>query len=215
MSSPPVRRLPRPRWLDGRLLLGLILVLGSVAVGTRVVASVNDTQLVWAATADLAAGTPLAKDHLRRIEVRLPADTPARYLDVDSLPLGHVLTRPVSAGELVPADAISTAGAGAAGRRLVTVPVEQFHYPDDLHAGELVDVYVSVNGDDAQPDSTASLVAPSLTVAAVHGGSRSGFGAVAGGLTGVELSVPVDAALRLVEALQSGPVDLVRVPTGG
>ncbi len=196
-------------------MIGLLLVLGSVAVGTRVVASVDDTQHVWAATADLAAGTPLGEAHLDRVEVRFTGNVAASYLDAATRPDGYVLTRPVGAGELLPANAVTVPGATADELRLVTVPVQQYHYPDDLQAGELVDVYVTVQPA-AGGSPSAALVAGDITVAAVHRGTRGGFGGPSSsGAAGIELVVPTGEAAALVAALQSGPVDLVRVPTAG
>ena len=59
VSSPQAARLVRSRWLDPRLVTGLLLVLGSVVVGTRVVAAADDTVPVLVAAADLAPGQPL------------------------------------------------------------------------------------------------------------------------------------------------------------
>lgn len=212
-SSPAARRLSPPRWLDARLLLGIVLVLGSVAAGTRLVASLGDTQMVWAVTADLAAGTRLTGEHLDRVEVRLTGELPARYLDASGRPpVGYVLTRPLASGELVPAAAVAAPNEAGEERRYVTVPVQQHHFPGDLRAGEVVDVYVTVARDDAEP--VAALVGASVTVAAIHGDGRGGFGGVSSGVTGIELSVPAADAPVLVEALQTGPVDVVRVLSG-
>jgi hypothetical protein len=216
LPSPPAARLATPRWLDARLVGGLVLVLGSIAVGTRVVAAADDTQTVWAVTADLAAGSRLRDDHLRRVDVHLTGDTPGHYLDARAAhPVGYLLTRPVNAGELLPAAAVAAPDAVTGKRRFVTLPVERYHLPDDLRAGELVDVYVTVKSAAGGAEPRSLLVGAALTVAAVNRGSRGGFGAAGTGDVGVELSVPERDARGIVAAAQSGPIDLVRVPGGG
>jgi len=69
--GPTPRRIRPPRWLDLRLVLGVLLVLGSVLLGARVVAAADATVPVWAATGDLAAGTELTAGDLRAVDVRL------------------------------------------------------------------------------------------------------------------------------------------------
>ncbi len=61
-AGPSPRRVRPPRWFDLRLLLGLLLVLGSVLLGARVVSAASTTVPVWAVTGDLAAGTVLSSD---------------------------------------------------------------------------------------------------------------------------------------------------------
>ena len=56
-GGPTPRRVRPPRWLDLRLVLGVLLVLGSVLLGARVVGAADATVPVWAAAGDLAAGT--------------------------------------------------------------------------------------------------------------------------------------------------------------
>ena len=72
----PARQLARPSWTDTRLLLGVLLVLGSVVLGARVVTSAQRTQPVWAASRDLPAGTVLRADDLKAADVRLGVEAP-------------------------------------------------------------------------------------------------------------------------------------------
>src|SRR3954452_22866223 len=48
-AGPTPRRVRPPRWLDLRLVLGVLLVLGSVLLGARVVTAADATVPVWAA----------------------------------------------------------------------------------------------------------------------------------------------------------------------
>ena len=100
-AGPTPRRVRPPSWLDLRLVLGVLLVLGSVLVGARVVTAADATVPVWSAAGDLAAGTVLEADDLVAVDVRLD-DVAGAYLATSTRPEGRVLARPVRARELLP-----------------------------------------------------------------------------------------------------------------
>jgi hypothetical protein len=215
ITSPPASRLRQPRWLDVRLLIGVSLVLVSIVLGTRVVAVATDSDLVWQAKAELAAGTPVGEQDLRAIEVRLPSGATGAYLAASGpKPVGWVLTRPVGAHELLPRGALAPPDAADVDWRVVTVPVLRFHYPGDLAKGQQVDVYMTAGGGPVPAPSPAEpvLVVRSATVAHVDTSSIGGLGGAGSGI-GVELAVPAADATALVRAAQAGAIDLVRVPT--
>jgi hypothetical protein len=210
-TSPPAARLRQPRWLDVRLLVGVSLVLVSIVLGTRVVAAATDSDLVWQARAELAAGTPVGEQDLRAIEVRLPSGASGSYLAASGpKPVGWVLTRPVGEHELLPRGALAPPDAAEADWRVVTVPVLRFHYPGDLAKGQQVDVYMTAGGGSVPAEPV--LVLRSVTVAHVDTASIGGLGGAGSGI-GVELAVPAADATALVRAAQAGAIDLVRVPT--
>ena len=133
-------RLRRPSWRDRRLIVGLMLVLASVAVGARAVAAADHTWPVYAARATLPVGTELTGDTLIAVRVRLPANR-SRYLAADRPPpTGSVVVRAVGAGELVPVSAL--AGAGSLDRRPVAIPLDGAP-PAGLAVGGSVDVWAS------------------------------------------------------------------------
>ncbi len=148
-TTVPARRIVRPRWTDTRLLLGVLLVLASVVMGSRVVASAQQTRPVWAAARELPVGSVVRADDLVVAQVRL-ADSATRYLPVVGRPpTGLVVARTVGAGELVPAAALTQTADQPSGH-LVSVPVEALHYPPGLDRGDVVDVFVSAT-DGAAP----------------------------------------------------------------
>jgi hypothetical protein len=135
-----------PTWLDGRLVLGVLLVLVSVVVGARVLSTADRSSLVWAAATDLTAGSQLSSDDLQPVRVRL-FETGSRYLAADGEPpVGYVVDQAVGAGELLPQDALSRPGADV-DFRLVTVPVEAGHYPPALREESRVDLWVTPERD--------------------------------------------------------------------
>lgn len=218
--SPKATRLTRARWRDARLLFGVLLVMTSVVAGSRVLASADRTQLAWSVSADLAAGTRLTAADVELRAVRLDSTAGNYLLGTGRSPVGALLLRPVSAGDLLPVAAISTGAAPADDRREVTVPVATFHYPVGLTRGQLVDVYVTPDASQAADPSTSSATAsaesPELLIAAALvvtvEDSGSGFGGPSSSV-GVVLSVPADQVAALVGGLRRGPVDLVQVPS--
>jgi SAF domain len=204
-DSPPAARLGRPRWRDARLLGGLLLVLLSVVLGARVLAAADDTVAVWSMTTDLAAGSTLQPDDLKAVQVRL-GEVSAAYLGTSGRsPVGWIVTRPVTDGELLPLDAVAAPGSGPQ-LRSVTVPVERFHAPGDLGRGQRVDVYVT-----PEDGTTRQVLTSALVADVVADGGRLG---PSGASTGVVLSVAPEQVAALVQAAQDGAIDLVRVPQG-
>jgi hypothetical protein len=211
LGSPKAARLGSPSWLDGRLVLGVLLVLVSVLIGAKVLAGADASQLVWVASHDLAPGTVLADADLHEGKVRLYG-TSGLYL-AGGKPTGYVVQRPISADELVPAGALSRPGERLP-RREVTVPVAAGHLPPDLSSSDQVDVYLTP-GDKAVKRTTAKdgfasrLVLTGVTVVRVT--RTGGLGSSAQDQP-VVVSVDPEQVLVLVQAMADGAIDLVRVP---
>jgi hypothetical protein len=177
----------KPRWLDLRLVLGIALVLAAVAIGAEVVQGARRTDSMLAVTHDLAAGTILQSGDLKTVGARLPG---ARvYITDPAKAVGKMLTRPLSAGELLPATVLGA----VAGRTTVSVPLASDAAPK-LSRGQRIVVWLSTK-------TCPSLVLLSdITVQQVHSTDPGTF---ASGGTGqdVVLSVPPDLADRVVTAL--------------
>jgi hypothetical protein len=93
---------------DPRVLIGILLVVGSVAGVITVVAANDRTVPVYAAAEALVPGTRLTADSLRVARVRL-GSAQERYLGAPLPRDGVVVTRSVAAGELVPLSALGAA----------------------------------------------------------------------------------------------------------
>lgn len=215
VASPPASRLALPRWFDTRMAVGILLVLASVVVGAKVFSSADSTASVWAASRDLPAGSRLERSDLRAVQVKL-ADGRQYVSAAGSAPAGYVLTRPVGAGELLPSRAFvdpTKAGDPALARREVTVPVRQDHWPADLRADELVDVYATpTKSGDAAASAPARILA-GVTVGSVPSHSKDVFGGSGEATGSVTLLVREDQVTALVAAVESSQLDLVRVPS--
>lgn len=206
-ASPAARRVATPSWLDSRFLLGLLLVLVSVVVGSRVLAGADRSEQVYAVTRDLAAGSALTDGDLRVVRVRL-LDGSAGYISAAGpKPRGYTLGRSVGINELLPRQALRSGAPPDV--RLVTVPVTSHHYPAGLAHGDLVDLYVTAKPVADAPSTAPTLALRRVPVDAVYGGS--GRVATAGD-AGVVLRVSAADVGRVLTAAQGGALDVVRIP---
>ncbi len=181
-------------------------------VGSRVVASADTTHAVWRLKSNLAAGSTLSASDLESVQVNL-AGAAANYVSADSpLPVGTTLTRDLSIGELVPLSAVSSKGATAP-QRLVTLPVTRLHFPPGLAHGERVDVYSTPHASGSATTIAPTKVLDSVVVSSVDDDS-SRFGGDSQSV-GVIVAVAPDEVSRVVAAVQSGAIDVVRVPGAG
>src|SRR5262249_18896853 len=152
---PRPHRIATPGWLDVRLVLGVALVLASVLLGAKLVSSARHSAPVVAARRDLAVGTVLSADDLAVVPARLPNSGRGVYATGPGDLVGRRLSRPVSAGELVPLAAL---GNGAT-HTTVTVPLGAAAAPD-LHKGQRIELWVSVG------DCPALVLLPDVAVQA-------------------------------------------------
>ncbi len=139
-SSGQAARLRRPSWRDPRLIVGVLLVLVSVLLCTRLVAAADDTRPVWVARSTLAPGQALSRGNVAVVWVHLAGVSSAYFDAARPFPEGVLLLRTVGSGELVPRSAVAPASVLA--RRPVTIPVDGV-VPAGLRPGASVDVWVS------------------------------------------------------------------------
>ncbi|WP_406831774.1 DUF3592 domain-containing protein [Pedococcus sp. KACC 23699] len=176
LPVPKATRLQRPAWRDARLLIGLVLVLASVAVGSAVVAASDDRTPMYAAQAALVPGQRLTEGDLVRVDVQLGSQRD-RYLPADTaLAPERFVLREVAAGELVPTVAVG--GRDQVSVQALTLSVDA-GTAAALRVGSRVDVYVN------PPDPRASRAdAFSGPVLALEGVSVASLPKTAGGLSG-------------------------------
>jgi hypothetical protein len=209
-------RLKPPSWLDGRLIAGVVLVLISVAVGAKLVASSDRYDEMWAASHDIAAGSVLTRTDLHEVKVKFhdrSAPSTADGADQGYLAatgasvVGQTSSQALFAGQLIPVAAIRATVPNST--RLVTLPVARLHMPKAAAHGMQVDLYVTVKNSDGE--SAPELVLANVTIADTITDS-SGLGDSGG--SGVVLVVPVADVDAVVAAAEAGSVDLARVPAG-
>lgn len=199
MEQVHARTLVRVRWRDGRLWLGVALIIVSMLVGSRLLSHSDERVVVWRATHDLSIGS--SPEGLEPVAVAL-GDVTNSYARATSEPVG-VLVRPVAAGELLPASALGASDESS--MRVVTMPVEPLHAPVGLLPGDRVDIWSTPT--ESALSGVSSLVEESAVVTAISADSMG-----IGGEIGVAVSIPESRADALIAALRGGAVDLVSVP---
>jgi hypothetical protein len=215
LPAPVANRLRRPGWRDPRLLAGVAMVAGSVALGSWVVQGAERTTRVYVARDALTPGSAVEASGLGVAQVRLGDVDAARYVNVaDGLGPGVVALRVVAAGELVPRAALGS----AVDLDVRPVPIAVTVAPSaDLVAGSLVDLWEvpapSRSTDDTDPAVVPRELAPALTVAQVK---RPDGAFATGGSTIAYVLVPTAILPTVLAAVAGdGAVQLVHVPGSG
>ncbi len=193
-SAGPKERKPRSFWFDPRFAIGLGLVVISVLGVLGIVASADSSVQVFAARSALVPGDRIAAADLLVKSVRL-GDLDAKYLVVaDVPPEGLVVTRVVSAGELVPASAVGD----RSGARVASVVVAvQGSLPKSVAAGAVIDVWSASRADD-RSYGPPSVLASSVTVVRVI--APDGMVSAQNG-DSVEVLVPRNRIGRVLQAI--------------
>lgn len=144
------------RWRNPRLVLGVVLVLGSAVLGGWLLASARGTTDYWLVRADVRAGEPVTAADLSVAEGRWDgAGSGTLFAVADGRPQG-VWARDVAAGTLPTRDAVT---ASVDRGRELPLAVEAGSVPPDLEPGERVDVW-------AGPRDEGSVVLPARRVLA-------------------------------------------------
>lgn len=207
-NTPPGARLSKPSWKDPRLLVGLLLVLASIAGVVALVDAADRTVGVYAAKDDIAVGQSIDPSRLMRIDVRL-GDAEGRYLTAGSLPHGRVALQRVAKGDLIPASSLGEPR--AVDRKPVSISITQA-LPAEATAGTRVDIWV------AQPDGRNGFAEPKLLVPGAEIAHIEASSATLGGSRETHVLVLVEDA-KLSQVLgalaNSAKVSLVWNPAGG
>ena len=183
----------RRTWMDPRLVIGVELVLVSLAGVWLVVQQSARTETAWAATRTLLPGDTVAAGDVQQIEVRLP-QSQDRYLDASADPVGMVVASTVGEGEVLPLRALGSAA--SVDRSAVVIDVEGA-LPRSVRTGSLVDVWTAAPNDDGY-DAPAVLIDDAIVVGVVED-----EGILASAAQQLELLVPTDETSRLLEAMSN------------
>lgn len=180
--------------LDPRLLIGVGLVVASVAGVWAIVSAADETVQVYAATGALSPGDRVDTGNLEQRSVRL--DTVAElYFALDSIPSdGLVMTRAVAAGELLP---VSATGSVDGLRLAPLVLTMSGQLAESVAAGSVVDVWSSRETQGGQFGPPTTLVAGATVVRLVASESIVG----AGETVAVEVLVPRSTVAGVLEAI--------------
>ncbi|HPB72581.1 MAG TPA: hypothetical protein PLX71_06360 [Phycicoccus sp.] len=214
LPTPQAQRLRRPSWRDSRLIVGVLLVVLSTALGGYVIAHADDTVPMYAAQRTLVPGQALTQADVRRVDVRL-GDGVAPYVsaarDIGS---DRFVLRGVAEGELIPAAALGTRD--QVHTQTVAIQVDTTS-ASMLVPGARVDVYVS-RPTTGQPGTTGvTYAAPERVLQGVTVAALPDTGSVLGGVVSqrpVHLVIPSEGVQSLVADIDRG-AKLTLIPTPG
>lgn len=198
---------PRPRafWGDARFLLGIVLIVASVAGVWFVVAAARQTAPVFAAARTIVAGQALTEADLRLVDVAL-GTLEGSYLSSVALDDGLVATRTIQEGELVPESAVGS----AAGAHTTTVVLRSSaDVPASVDAGSVVEVWEAPLIERGSYDLPRILVADATVVSVTREESMIGGGGAA-----LEVVIP-RADVAAVLAAMADESALSVVPAAG
>lgn len=201
----PPRQRPRALWADARFVIGVVLVLASIAGVWFVVASARQTVPVYAATRTLVEGESISPSELRVVEVAL-GSLEGAYASGDTLPADAVATRTIPAGELIPATAV---GASSDVRSTTIVVPSSTAIPASVEVGTPVEVWAAPLDDEGVRQAPRILVADAAVAAL-----PSSDGVMGTSVPSVELIVPRESVAEVLAAL-AGEATLSVVPARG
>jgi hypothetical protein len=210
--APTPRRMSRPKWLNVRVVGGILLVIAAVVIGARVISASSQTQAVWAAERDLASGTVVGPGDLTSVDVNL-GDNAGLYLTPASAsPVGMTMVNPILAGQLLPSSAVAESGSG----RVVAIGVEPDKMPPGVAHGSTVDLYLTKAGvAGADANATTELIGRDITVQSVTTPSSGGLSGATSNRYQLSVLLAADTADKLVRVLPTGEPIVVLVSGAG
>lgn len=213
LATPQAQRLRRPSWRDPRLLVGLLLVLLSTALGGWVVSRADRTVPVFAAQHPLVPGQPVTADDVRRVDVLL-GDGSAAYLSAaQDLPADLHALRSVGEGELIPSAALGSRDQVES--QVVAVQVDTTS-ASMLQVGSIVDVFVNRPTGAASVGGRPAYGGPEQLLDGAVVAALPDTSSVLGGVVSqrpVQLVVPVDKVRTLIADIDLGArITLVPAP---
>jgi len=162
-------RFKKPSWKDPRLLVGILLVLASVAGVVSLVAAADQTTEAYAANESIAVGELLSQEKLHRVKVRL-GDVEEYYLTPEGgFGAGLVAVQRIGKNQLLPHESFGRPD--ALDRKPVAVTIDEA-LPPQAVAGSRVDVWVALP-DTRNGFNEPTLLLPGAEVAQLTPGSTA------------------------------------------
>lgn len=206
MSARTAGRRWFPKTVDVRSVVGVALVIGSIAGVWAVVTAADRSVPVYAAGSTIVAGSTVTPDDLVVRQVSL-GGAHELYVAPGGIERGTIATRTIYAGEFVPGAALGSSGDLARAPVMVTVAGE---LPEGVAEGREVDVW-AVGSAEADESAPPSVLVPEATVVRIaeEDGIVTGAADVS-----VELSVP-DGSVAVLLAATAAEDALTLVPVDG
>ncbi|BDV30084.1 SAF domain-containing protein [Microbacterium terricola] len=204
----PVPARSRAFWGDIRFVLGIVLIIVSIAGVWLVVSAARQTAPVYAAARTIVPGESVSTADLRVVEVAL-GQVGESYLSPDGFQEGAVATRTIESGELVPQSAVGAAQAATTTSVVIRSAVD---VPASVGEGSTVEVWAAPAGEDGEYEAPRILVADVTVVSVTRDDSMLGGGAASlelviprAEVAAVLAAVADEAALSVVPAVGGAP----------
>ena len=208
--APLAPRLKRPSWRDPRLVFGVLIVLGSLLLGTWVVGKADDTVGVYTAAEVIMPGQLITASDVTVEQVNLARVSENYVLASQPWPDAVVAQHTISKGDLIPRGAFATT------RSAELRPVAVGVIPAVAHGlakGDQVELwYIPAQSRNMlqEEDLTPQLLAAPATVSDI---STTGGGLIGGGQVTVHLLVPTQSVPEILSAQASnGELTVVAIP---
>lgn len=161
MTSPPRAR--RAFWSDIRFLIGIALVVLSIAGVWLIVSSARETTPILQADRTIAQGEALVSDDFRVVEVSLGAVSES-YLAPQDLQPGMVAARTLADGELLP----TTATGDAQSARTTSIVVESsVGIPESVTVGTALELWFAPPVEDGEGFEAPRILVANVVVASI------------------------------------------------
>jgi hypothetical protein len=207
-------RLRRPGWRDTRLVVGVLLVLGSVVLGSTVMRAADARSPVFTARSALVPGQRLTESDVVRVDVHLGPLSDLYVPATAALAPHQVVLRAVPAGELVPRAALGPQAQVAVQPVTLTVAAGA---ASTLQVGSEVDVYADLPAAGAGTGAV-TFAGPELVLRRVAVSSLPENGSALGGSTtgdrAVQVMVPTERVKDVIGQVDRG-ARLTLVPVAG
>lgn len=189
---------------DLRFVIGVLLVIASIAGVWLLVASSRQTSPVLQATRTVLPGETISSAELRVVDVGL-GPVADEYLTPQSLDPGTVAVRTLSAGEIVPLTAVGDADDVGS----TSVVIASTAIPAEVKAGTAVELWHAPPVDDGRAFEKPRILVADAVVADV----AEEAGMLAGGRTDVEVIVDRADVGDVLAAITGGDA-ISLVPSG-
>jgi len=220
----PVRALRRPRHLDLRAVLGLLLLLVAIAGSVAFWSASSATQAVVVATRELPAGATVSQGDLAVARVRVDGAIYQQTVPATDLGnlVGKQLTEPIHLDQILVWPQLSSHLPLAGDQMAFTIPVTA-----DTAAGgrirprDIVEVLVTTGKGTSSPRSAVVLARATVydvgyggTVTTINtsGSALTGGPSDPGAISWVTLIVTQQQALQLAQAKWAGQLDVALRP---
>jgi hypothetical protein len=159
---------------NSRLAMGLGLLIISLLAATLIAKEANRTVSVWATKSELAPGEIITDNDITPVPALLPGSA-KNYLSASAQIIGGVVLRQISAGDLIPAAAVSSSS-NSLNSKLIPLTVELTDMPLGLGRGDVIDIYAIAKRD--SKITAPELLAANVSVSQVLERNNSGVGSV-------------------------------------